>query len=105
MNQTDQVLSLLGLAMRARKIATGEELVISEIRRKHAKLVIISNDASENTKKTIMNKCNSYGVPCVEFESRYMLGYAIGKAERVSIAILDGGFAKKMQTLIHELKG
>lgn len=43
--------SLLGLANRARKIVSGEELVIKEIRSGRAKLVVLSADASMNTKK------------------------------------------------------
>lgn len=43
--------SFLGLANRARKVISGEELVVKEIQRKRAKLVILSEDASENTRK------------------------------------------------------
>ena len=50
-------MSLLGLANRARKIISGEELVIKEVRKGRAKLVILSRDASENTSKKITDKC------------------------------------------------
>ena len=33
-------------------------------------------------------------------ENREMLGHAIGKDARVVVAILDGGFAKKLLTLL-----
>ena len=33
-------------------------------------------------------------------ENREMLGHAIGKEARVVVAILDGGFAKKLLTLL-----
>ena len=50
-------MSLLGLANRAGKIISGEELVIKEIRSGKAKLVFFSEDASANTKKKITDKC------------------------------------------------
>ena len=96
----NQWVSLLGLANRARKIISGEELSLKEIRSRKAKLVLVSKDASTNTVKKITDKCRSYDVPFRMIENREMLGHAIGKEARVVVAILDGGFAKKMLTLL-----
>ena len=96
----NQWASLLGLANRARKIISGEELSLKEIRRGKAKLVLLSKDASTNTVKKITDKCKSYDVPFRMIENREMLGHAIGKDARVVVAILDGGFAKKLLTLL-----
>lgn len=57
-----KALSLLGLANRARKITTGEELVLKAVRNGKAKMVLISEDISEKTEKTIRNKCEYYNV-------------------------------------------
>ena len=51
------LLQLLGLAARARKTISGEELVIKEIRNGKAKLVFLASDASANTTKKIQDKC------------------------------------------------
>ncbi|WP_027408726.1 YlxQ family RNA-binding protein [Anoxybacteroides tepidamans] len=91
--------SLLGLANRARKIVSGEELVIKEIRSGRAKLVILSEDASINTRKKIQDKCTSYEVPLRQAADRYMLGQAIGKDARVVVAVIDEGFANKLMTM------
>ncbi|HEY4550947.1 MAG TPA: YlxQ family RNA-binding protein [Bacillus sp. (in: firmicutes)] len=96
----NQWASLLGLANRARKIISGEELSLKEIRRGKAKLVLLSKDASTNTVKKITDKCKSYDVPYRMIENREVLGHAIGKDARVVVAILDGGFAKKLLTLL-----
>jgi ribosomal protein L7Ae-like RNA K-turn-binding protein len=96
----NQWASLLGLANRARKIISGEELSLKEIRSRKAKLVLVSKDASANTVKKITDKCRSYDVPFRMIENREVLGHAIGKEARVVVAILDGGFAKKMLTLL-----
>ena len=91
----NQWISLLGLANRARKIISGEELSLKEIRSGKAKLVLLSTDASTNTAKKITDKCKSYDVPFRMIENREILGHAIGKEARVVVAILDEGFAKK----------
>jgi len=98
MNQT-QIYSLLGLANRAGKIVTGEDLVLKEIRNKRAKLVIIAEDASENTMKKFTDKCSYYQVPLKKVNSRVTLGQSIGKPERVLVAVLDAGFAEKLKSL------
>lgn len=100
MNQPKWV-SLLGLANRARKVISGEELVIKEVRNGKAKLVLLSNDASANTEKKVTDKCSHYNVPLEVVENREQLGHAIGKDSRVVIAVLDEGFAKKLRTLLH----
>ena len=93
--------ALLGLAYRARKIIAGEELVIKEVRSGQAKLVLLSSDASSNTEKKITDKCSYYNVPLEKVANREQLGHAIGKDERVVLAVLDHGFAKKLKTLLH----
>jgi ribosomal protein L7Ae-like RNA K-turn-binding protein len=96
----NQWMSLLGLANRARKIISGEELTVKQIQSGKARLILLSADASANTTKKITDKCNSYEVPYKIVENRHLLGQAIGKEARVVVAVLDDGFAKKMVTLL-----
>ncbi len=95
-----QWLSLLGLAARARKLITGEELVVKSIRKKEVRLVLVANDASDLTKKKIQDKCNFYKVPLKFVGERNQLGQAIGKYERVVIAVIDEGFAQKLLSIL-----
>lgn len=92
--------SLLGLAFRAKKVVSGEELVLKELRKGRVKLVLLANDGSPNTKKKITDKCAYYQVPVVFIGSRYELGQAIGKKERVVVAVCEEGFAKKLKLLL-----
>ncbi|GAF63673.1 50S ribosomal protein L7AE-like protein [Bacillus sp. TS-2] len=101
-NENEKWLSLLGLAARARQIVTGEELVIKEVRAGKVKLVLLSQDASENTKKKLLDKCRHYQVQVRLVGNRATLGQAIGKAERVVIGIKEDGFAKKMTAFIDQ---
>ncbi|MGM7635801.1 YlxQ family RNA-binding protein [Bacillus sp. Hm123] len=97
-----QWVGLLGLANRARKIISGEELTVKEIQRGQAKLILLSMDASPNTKKKIQDKANFYRVPVRWVDDRYVLGQAIGKEARVVLAVLDSGFANKLSTLLDD---
>ncbi len=98
--KSNQWMSLLGLANRARKIISGEELTVKEIRNGKAKLILLSADASVNTTKKIMDKCQSYQVPYKIVEDRFLLGKAIGKEARVVVAVMDDGFANKLVMLL-----
>lgn len=95
-----QWMSLLGLANRARKIISGEELVIKEVRSGKAKLVLLSADASANTAKKVTDKCKSYQIPLKMVENRTLLGQSIGKEARVVVAVLDAGFANKLKQVL-----
>ncbi len=99
-NKQTSYLNILGLAYRARKCSTGEETIVQDIQRNKAKFLLIANDISEGTKKKMTDKCQSFHVPYVEVDDRATLGHAIGKSERVAVAILDEGFAKKLQSLL-----
>lgn len=91
---------LLGLAQRARKLTSGEELVLQAVRDGQAKLVILATDAGKNTAKKITDKCHSYEVPLLEVGTRVELGTAIGKGERVVMAVTDEGFCQKLRGLV-----
>ena len=93
---TNKVLSFLGLAMKAGRIASGELAVENEVKSGKAKLVIVALDASDNTKKKFRNSCNFYKVPFVCVGKKEELGHAIGKEYRAVVAVLDDGFAKSM---------
>jgi len=95
-----KVAQMLGLAMRARKVITGEELVIQSVRSGQAKLVLLAGDASANTAKKVTDKCSHYQVPCITAADRYQLGRAIGKDSRVTLAITDAKMAKSIQHLL-----
>lgn len=101
MMKQPQWFSLLGLAARARKLATGEELVIKEIRKKKIFLVIVADDASDLTKKKLQDKCNFYNVDVKFIANRQLLGQAIGKHERVVVGVNDEGFAKKLLSILN----
>ena len=90
----NKVLSLIGLATKAGKTASGEFLTEREVKSGKAALVIVAGDASENTKKKFRNMCDYYKVPIYFYEDKDTLGHAMGKQFRASLAVLDEGLAK-----------
>lgn len=89
----NKVLSMLGLATRARKLVSGEFSVEKAVKEGKAVLVLVAEDASNNTKKLFTNMCDYYQVPMYVISNKESLGHAMGKEIRASIAILDTGFA------------
>lgn len=87
----DKIYNLIGLAMRARKIVSGEEL-IDAIRKHKVSLVIVCDDASDNTKKRYSDKCKFYNIDLIYVDSSIRLNKAIGKVNRMAIGIQDEGF-------------
>lgn len=94
--QRDRILSMLGLAAKAGKIASGEFSTEKAVKSGSAFLVIVSEEASKNTKKMFQNMCSFYHVPIYLYASKEALGNAIGKQFRASLAVLDEGFAKSL---------
>ncbi|MNH34337.1 putative ribosomal protein YlxQ [compost metagenome] len=88
-----KVFSSLGLAMRAGKLVTGDEIVLKSVRSSEARLVIVAKDASANTHKKFRDKCRTYKVPLIIGFDREVLGSSVGKPERVVLALTDQGFA------------
>ncbi|AIF43723.1 MULTISPECIES: YlxQ family RNA-binding protein [Virgibacillus] len=93
-------LNMVGLAYRARKCSLGEETIVKDIQQKKAKLVLVASDIGPQTKKKITDKCKTYKVPFEIVDDRETLSHAIGKSQRVAIAILDAGFAEKIKSLL-----
>lgn len=90
----NKVLSLLGLAMRGRNLVSGEFQTLEAVKNGSAMLVIIAEDASDNTKKLFTNKCSFYEVPILEYGTKDELGRAIGKDMRSSLGVCDTGLAE-----------
>lgn len=96
MIQRKKVLGTLGLAMKSGNVASGEFMTERAVRSGEAKLVIVAEDASDNTKKKFRDSCHYYHVPFVEFGEKDVLGNAVGKEFRASLAVLDQGLASSI---------
>lgn len=93
MEMRSKVLSLLGIAMKGRRIVSGEFQTLEAVRSGQARAVLVAEDASENTGKLFRDKCQYYQVPLYVFGTKEELGRAIGKDLRASLAVCDPGLA------------
>ena len=90
----NKALSLISLATKAGKTASGEFCTEKEVKTGKAALVIVADDASDNTKQKFKNMCEFYEVPIYFYGDKDTLGHAMGKEFRASLAVTDPGFAK-----------
>ncbi len=99
----NKALQSIGLARKAGQLTFGTQNVLECIRHKKAVLVIIASDASENTLKTLTDKCAFYGVeankPCFTLTE---LGDILGSAACACAAFTDINFAQMYKQAIQQ---
>ena len=93
----NKTMSLVGLATKAGKTASGEFSTEKAVKTGKAYLVLVAEDASENTKKKFRNMCTFYEVQLYFLSDKEGLGRAMGKEFRASLAVMDESFAQAMQ--------
>ena len=93
----NRALSMIGMAMKAGKVASGEFATEKAVKTGKAYMVIVASDSSDNTKKNFSDMCSYYNVPIYFFSDKEELGHAIGKQFRASLAILDEGLKNTIE--------
>ncbi len=101
MKNNKKVCGLLGLATKAGKIVFGSEACKSAIEKKKIKLVIIAEDASENTKSNYKRICEKENVPIYEALTIEEISNAIGKNNKAIIGISDINFSNEISKIIN----
>ena len=95
-----KIYSLLGLCKKAGFIQGGEFLTEKAIKSFKSCLVIVAEDASDNTKKKFSDSCAFYEVPYYTFGDKDSLGHSIGVEFRASVTVNNAGMAKKLIALL-----
>ena len=103
MKNNNKVLSLLGLATKAGKVASGEFSTEKSVKTGKGFLVLVADDASQNTRKKFQNMCDFYEVPIYFIANKEELGRFCGKEFRASFAVQDENFAKAMLKELQKL--
>ncbi|AEF24683.1 YlxQ-related RNA-binding protein [Streptococcus parauberis] len=99
MNNLQRLSNLIGLAQRAGKIISGEEMVVKAIQHEAVNIVFLANDAGPNVTKKVTDKSKYYNVEVSTVFNALELSAALGKPRKV-VAVADAGFSKKMRTLM-----
>ena len=100
----DRVLSMIGIAAKSGNVVSGEFSTEKAVKTGSAFLVIVSEKASENTKKHFTDMTSFYEVPIYFYGDKESLGRAIGKEFRASLAIVDENLAKAVETKLLQNK-
>ncbi len=92
--ENDPVLGVLGLSLRAGKLAYGDEQVRVLCEDKKARCVFVAGDAGSGIQKKAAQYAGKAGIPCVTLtQSKNVLGRALGKTDCAVCALSDIGLA------------
>lgn len=93
----DKIKGYIGLCRAAGGVTVGFDLILADVRAKRARLVLVSSDASERTRKQLSDKCSFYSVPCVLTGiSSGELGKTVGKGEISALSFNGKGCYNKI---------
>ncbi len=91
--------------MKAGKLSYGTDMCIDKIKNKKAKLIIVSEDASDNTKEKFTHLSKESDIPIYIYGLKDETSRSIGKDNKTVFAVLDTNFAKKIKQMFEDLKG
>ena len=99
-----RILSLLGLALRGKHLAVGEEPVEAAARARDARVILLASDAADNTRRRVEHfadagQCIWLRVPFTKEE----LGGAVGRNATAIVAVTDIGLANAVVHRLAEL--
>lgn len=95
-----KVVSLLGLARRARGVVSGTDAVRSALNRHTARLILVADDASANSVPKILALAAAGGATSVQVLGKEELGAAVGGAPRSCVAVIDPQFADAIKSVL-----
>lgn len=98
----DRVLAMLGMATRAGAVVPGTERVREAARGETLRLVLLAQDASENSRGKLLPFLAVRGISHVICYDRAALGAAVGRGPLSAVGVLDAALADRIQTLLRE---
>ena len=108
-NLHSRITGMLGLARRAGRLVIGTEQICRLMPKGNAApvLVLISERASENTRKKLTTKCEFYGIEALPLNvDMEELGRLLGKTYApAAVALTDANFAQAIKKLSSEQRG
>ncbi len=96
----EKIKALLGFAQKARKVISGDDMVIAGMKKKQVFFVVLAMDASEYVGKEVRYYAEKYQIPLIEGFDKGTLGLVIGKSPRAVLGVTDKNFAAGMQKSI-----
>ena len=79
-------------------------MCIEKIKFKKAKILIIAEDSSDNTKEKFTRICKENNIKIYQYGTSFELSRSIGKNNKTVVAVLDENFAKSICKMFDDLK-
>lgn len=102
--EEDRAAGLLGIAAKAGRVVSGGTAVEKALRSGEAYLVILSTDASDNTRKKFGDKSAWRQVPLRYFLTKEELGRRLGTGQRSAAAVTDRNLAEAVLRVLDDGK-
>ena len=99
----NKLLSMSGFAQKSGNLVDGENTIELFLPKKKISLLIITEDASTNTKERFVAEANRYQVPYIIWGDREILSHAIGKNNRAVYGITNKKFSREIKKLFETL--
>lgn len=90
----DTIMNLLGLGRRAGNLISGDMAVRTAIAKRQTKLIILSKDAADRTKKAFRELAHPGNIPIIDYSTKIELGCMLNKPPRSVLAVLDQNLAR-----------
>lgn len=97
----NKVYGLIGLAMRAGKIAFGADAVEDLIKKRKLKLVIVAENSSDRTKNNFEFMCNKNNIPIIIYGNIEDISKSIGKQNKAIIGIKETNIANEISKIVN----
>ncbi len=94
--KNDPILSLISLCAKGRNVVSGAFATEKAVKEGKASLVIVTEDASDNTRKKFKDMCEYRDIPFYLYSDMDSMGRSVGCEMRTSIAVVDEGLAVKL---------
>lgn len=91
--------TMLGFAQKSGNLVTGENTVELYLPKKKISLVIIAEDASDNTKNKFVQMSTRFQIPYIIVGSRETLSHAIGKCNRAVYGVSNKKFSRELRKI------
>ena len=98
-------MAILGLCMKAGKLAYGSDMCEEKVKYKQVSLLIVAEDASVNTKEKFSRIAEQNHIKIYFYGTIDELSHQVGKNNKAVYGVMDQNFAKKMNQLFEEAKG
>jgi ribosomal protein L7Ae-like RNA K-turn-binding protein len=90
----NQILGLVGLGVRSRRVVVGVEMVRAAAKKGTLVLAIVAPDASRHSREKVLPLLAAKGVQVIEGPSAAALGAAAGRETTAAVGVIDRDLAK-----------